>query len=161
MFQWGQDRPDEIGSEQGVAGCFFEFSLTTLHDLNRAVVQQRERPRRSVTANQPAPCRCQGRSLRSRCGAKRSSLDRDLEGPGYQLDRQTGKLVGDAPTGIGHVSVQVDPPVIATKRAFGELDVARSQVGEAVLLADLVGRSVGDRGEGVDLPDLPLSPHPV
>jgi hypothetical protein len=67
--------------EQRVAGRFFDFSLTHPARSDRAVVQQRERPRRSVTARQPAPCRCQGRSLQSRCEAKRSSLDRDLEGP--------------------------------------------------------------------------------
>ena len=37
LFAQGQERPGEIGLEQGVAGCFFEFSLTTLHDLRGAV----------------------------------------------------------------------------------------------------------------------------
>jgi hypothetical protein len=82
VFMRGQYGPDEVMLEQRVAGSFFDFSLTHPARSETAVVQQRERPRRSVTANQPAPCRCQGRSLRSRCGAKQSSLDRGLEGPG-------------------------------------------------------------------------------
>src|SRR6266545_338878 len=49
---------------------------------------------------------------------------------------------------------QVDPPVVAAKTPSGELDLALSQVREAVLLTDLVGRAVRDRGKGVDPPDL-------
>jgi len=47
-------------------------------------------------------------------------------------------------------SEQVDPPVVAAKTPSGELDLAPSQVREAVLLTDLVGRAVRDRGKGVD-----------
>jgi transposase, IS30 family len=54
---------------------------------------------------------------------------------------------------------QVDPPVVAAKGPSGELELALSQVREAVLLADLVGRTVRDRGKGVDLPELPLRPR--
>jgi hypothetical protein len=79
-FTRGQCGPGEVIVEQRVAGSFLEFSLSHPARSEGAVVHQRGRPRRSVTANQPAPCRCQGRSLRSRCGAKQSSLDGDLEG---------------------------------------------------------------------------------
>jgi hypothetical protein len=58
-------------------------------------------------------------------------------------------------------SEQIDPPVVAAKTPPGELDLALSQVREAVLLADLVGRSVRDRGKGVDMPELPLPPRPL
>jgi hypothetical protein len=44
--------------------------------------------------------------------------------------------------------------VVAAKTPPGELDLALSQVHEAVLLADLVGRAVPDRGKGVDLPNI-------
>ena len=44
LFMKGQGGPDEVALEQRVAGSFFDFSLTHLHDLNVAVVQQRERP---------------------------------------------------------------------------------------------------------------------
>jgi hypothetical protein len=47
--------------------------------------------------------------------------------------------------------------VIAAKTPPGELDLTLSQVREAVLLTELVGRAVRDRGKGVDLPELP---HP-
>jgi hypothetical protein len=77
-----QSGPDEAMLEQRVAGSFFDFSLTHPARSEGAVVHQRGRPRRPVTAKQPAPCRCPGRSLRRRCGAERSSLDRDLGGAG-------------------------------------------------------------------------------
>ena len=50
LFSRGQRRPGEIGPEQRVAGRFFEFSLSHPARSARAVVQQRERPRRSVRA---------------------------------------------------------------------------------------------------------------
>ena len=62
-FTRGHRGPDEVGLEQRVAGSFLEFSLSLPARSARAVVQQRERPRRSVTANQPAPCLGQPRSL--------------------------------------------------------------------------------------------------
>ena len=83
VFTSGQCGPHEAVLEQRVAGSFFDFSLTHPARSEGAAVQQRERPRRSVTANQTAPCHCQGRRLRNRCGAKRSSLDRDLEGSAH------------------------------------------------------------------------------
>jgi len=46
--------------------------------------------------------------------------------------------------------------VIAAKIPSGELDLALSQVREAGLLTDLVGRAIRDRGKGVDLAELPL-----
>ena len=46
-----------------------------------------------------------------------------------------------------------------SKTSPGELDLALSQVREAVLLTDLVGRAVHDRGKGVDLPEHPLPPR--
>src|SRR5258708_13808378 len=49
--------------------------------------------------------------------------------------------------------------MVAAKTPAGELELALSQVREAVLLADLVGRVVRDRGKGVDLPELPLRPR--
>src|SRR5260370_8142845 len=49
--------------------------------------------------------------------------------------------------------------MVAAKTPSGELELALSQVREAVLLADLVGRVVRDRGKGVDLPELPLRPR--
>src|SRR5258708_15301657 len=49
--------------------------------------------------------------------------------------------------------------MVAAKTPSGELELALSQVREAVLLADLVGRAVRDRGKGVDLPELPLRPR--
>src|SRR5260370_31821011 len=49
--------------------------------------------------------------------------------------------------------------MVAAKTPSGELELALSQVREAVLLADLVGRAVRDRGKGVALPELPLRPR--
>ena len=98
VFTRGQCGPVEVTLEQRVAGRFFDFSLTHPARSERAIVAQRGRPRRSVTANQPTPCRCQGRSLRSRCEAKRHSLDRDLGGVGnYGLGRRAGIYLPQAP----------------------------------------------------------------
>jgi hypothetical protein len=51
VFTKGQCGPAEVVLEQIVAGSFFDFSLTHPARSEGAVVQQRERPRRSVTAN--------------------------------------------------------------------------------------------------------------
>ena len=60
----------------------------------------------------------------------------------------------------GHqVSEQVDPPVVAAKCPPSEFERALSQVREAALLAELVGRTVRDCGKGVDLPELPFRPR--
>jgi hypothetical protein len=57
MFGRGHHGPDEVALEQRVAGRSFDFSLTHPARSETAVVQQRERPRRSLTARWPAPCR--------------------------------------------------------------------------------------------------------
>ncbi len=69
VFTRGQCGPDEVVLEQRVAGSFFDFSLTHPARSEGAVVQQRERPRRSVTAIRRPRVAVRGRSLRSRCGA--------------------------------------------------------------------------------------------
>ena len=89
VFTRDQCGPGEVVFEQRVAGRFLETSLSHPARSEGAAVQQRERPRRFVTANHPAPCPCQGRSLRSRYGAKRSSLDCDLEGPAFARPSRT------------------------------------------------------------------------
>jgi hypothetical protein len=63
VFARGQCGPDEVVLEQRFAGRSFDFPLT-LHDLRKPLVQ-REGPRRSVTANQPAQASpMQGRWVR-------------------------------------------------------------------------------------------------
>src|SRR5262245_62008527 len=57
-------------------------------------------------------------------------------------------------------SEQVDPPVVAAKSASSETELALSQPHEPVLLANLVGRSIRHRGEGVDLPELSVRALP-
>jgi hypothetical protein len=88
------------GPNSELQGVFFDFSLTTLHVLQRADHPARSAKSRCATTgtttsfrncNQPVPCRCQGRSLRSRCGAKRSSFDRDFRGIGYEVSVLTGE----------------------------------------------------------------------
>ena len=63
LFTRGHCGPDEVMLEQRVAGSFLEFSLSHPARSAGGVVQQRERPRRSVTANQRAPSPSQPQSL--------------------------------------------------------------------------------------------------
>jgi hypothetical protein len=86
VFTRGQCGPVEVILEQGVAGSFFDFSLTHPARSARAVVSQRGRPRRSVTAKEPAPCPGQPRSLAKqdpeRCGGE---LTRASQGPATRM----------------------------------------------------------------------------
>ena len=64
VFTRGQCGPDEVVLEQRGAGSFLEFSLSPPARSEGAVVHQRGRPRRSLTANQAAPCLGQPRVFR-------------------------------------------------------------------------------------------------
>jgi hypothetical protein len=82
-------------------------------------VHQRERPRRSVTADQTAPCRRKGRSLRSRCEAKRSSFDRAWRG---RLQ------VAKDESGYRQRSLPLEP--FADRRTLNGVNMARGVEGE-------------------------------
>src|SRR3984957_12588429 len=82
----------------------------------------------------------------------------DREFPGD--DRPIGHAAGMCPRSLHRApgSEQVDPPVVEAKCSPSEFERALSQVREAVLLAELVGRTVRDCGKGMDLPELPFRP---
>lgn len=86
VFTRGQCGPDEVVLEQRVAGRFFDFSLTHPARSDGAVVQQRGRPRRSVTAIRRPRVRFNPESSQGRSGAKRRRVDAGLRGAGY-LDK--------------------------------------------------------------------------
>ena len=100
----GQCGPGEVVFEQRVAGRFLEFSLSHPARSATAVVQQRERPRRSVTANQSAPCLGQPRSL----------PQEDLERGGGGLTRPVRGRYG-VPVATLSMSVDLDRPPSGTK----------------------------------------------
>jgi hypothetical protein len=78
----GQCGPGEVKLEQRVGGSFFEFSLSHPARSETAVVQQRGRPRRSVTANQAGLVSVSTpQSSEAGCAAKRSRIDSGLERP--------------------------------------------------------------------------------
>ena len=87
VFTKGQRGPGEVMVEQRVAGRFFDFSLTHPARSETAVVQQRERPRRSVTAKERAPRPGQPRSLAKQDPERRGGgLTRASEEPLLDLD---------------------------------------------------------------------------
>ena len=83
VFTRGQCGPGVVGLEQRVAGSFFEFSLSHPARSETDVVQQRERPRRSVTANQPLRVAVRAEVCEADAKRQRSSLDRVLGGAGH------------------------------------------------------------------------------
>jgi hypothetical protein len=101
VFTRGHCGPDEAVLEQRVAGRFFDFSLTYPARSEGAVVTQRGRPRRSVTANQPAPCRGQPRSLPQEDPEQSGGgLTRALEGPAMRASRAASQ--SDRTPGYSH-----------------------------------------------------------
>ena len=84
------------------------------------------------------------------------------DGPGEALANLEGRLTNGSSVSRqppAPALEQVDPPVVAAKAPSGELERALPKIHEAVLFADLVGGAVRDRGEGVDLAELPLRPR--
>jgi hypothetical protein len=98
VFTRGQRGPHGIVLEQRVAGSFFDFSLTHPARSEGVVVQQRERPRRSVTADELGPASLSRPKSASRCAA---ALTGNLRG---RLFQDQVPPPGVAPEVNGHIA---------------------------------------------------------